>query len=196
MAERKILSAEPREGFGKGPNRRLRQQQIVPAVFYTATGENIPLQIPASALTKTYAAVGRTTVFDLEVPGKGTFPTLMWAIQRDPCKGVFTHVDLYGVDLEKEIKITVPLEFTGVARGTKVGGKLETYREKVALVSKPLDMPSKIVIDISDMDIGKTIQVADLDLPQGVAASYDVNYAIISVIAPGGAASSEEEATA
>ena len=83
-------------------------------------------------------------------------------------------------------KITVPVEFTGVARGTKVGGKLETYREQIQLMAKPLDMPAKVTIDISGMDVGTTIQIADVKLPEGVKAAYDNNYAIVSVLMPGG----------
>ena len=83
------------------------------------------------------------------------------------------------------MKITVPVEFSGVARGTKVGGKLETYREQIQLMAKPLDMPSKVTIDISGMDVGTTIQVADVKLPEGVKAAYD-NNAIVSVLMPGG----------
>ena len=95
-------------------------------------------------------------------------------------------IDFYGVDLDKPVKITVPVEFTGVARGTKVGGKLETYREQIQLMAKPLDMPAKVTIDISGMDVGTTIQIADVKLPEGVKAAYDNNYAIVSVLMPGG----------
>lgn len=187
MSELKTLAAAQRTGLGKGCNRRLREKQLVPGVYYAGNGENIAVQLPMIPLTKMYASVGRTTVFNLDIEGKGTFPVLVWDAQRDPCKGFFTHVDFYGVDLHKPVKITVPLEFTGVARGTKVGGALENYREKVVLIAKPLEMPAKVVVDITNLDLGKTIYVADLVLPEGVVASYDVNYAIVSVITPGGA---------
>lgn len=185
MSERKTLSVQKRAESGKGPNRRLRGENIVPGVFYSAAGDNIPVQADAKALGKVYSEVGRTTVFDLAVSdgGKETvYPVLFWQIQRDPCKNTVTHVDFYGVDLDKPVKVTVPLVFTGVARGTKVGGTLETYREEVVLMAKPLDMPARITVDISDLDIGKTVQVADLALPEGVKASYDVNYAVVAVV--------------
>ena len=121
---------------------------------------------------------------------------LIWDVQRHPVKNRITHVDFYGVDLDKPVKITVPIEFTGVARGTKVGGVLETYREQVQLVAKPLDMPAKIVLDITSLDLGKTIQVADLELPEGVKAAYDVNYAIVSVLMLGSGAAEGAEGDA
>ena len=185
MSERKTLSVQRRADSGKGPNRRLRDGSMIPGVFYSAIGENIPVQADAKTLNKVYSEVGRTTVFDLVVSDSGkesSHPVLFWQLQRDPCKSAITHVDFYGVDLDKPVKVTVPLVFAGVARGTKVGGTLETYREEVVLVAKPLDMPARITVDISDLDIGKTVQVADLKLPEGVQASYDVNYAIVAVV--------------
>ncbi len=194
MSERKTLSVQKRAESGKGPNRRLRADGVVPGVFYSAAGENFSVQADARALGKVYGEVGRTTVFDLAVSDNGketVHPVLFWDIRRDPCKNVITHVDFYGVDLDKPVKVTVPLVFSGTARGTKVGGRLETYREEVLLMAKPLDMPARIVLDISDLDIGKTVQVADLPLPEGVKAAYDANYAIISVVSTSAEAAEE-----
>ena len=155
--------------------------------------------MPAAPLNKLFGEVGRTTVFNLEIAEGGKtslHPVLIWDVQRHPVKNRITHVDFYGVDLDKPVKITVPIEFTGVARGTKVGGVLETYREQVQLVAKPLDMQAKIVLDITSLDLGKTIQVADLELPEGVKAAYDVNYAIVSVLMPGSGAAEGAEGDA
>lgn len=199
MADLKVLNAQKRDTSGKGFNRRLRQEGVIPGVFYTGQGGNISVQMPAAALNKLFGEVGRTTVFNLEIAEGGKtslHPVLIWDVQRHPVKNRITHVDFYGVDLDKPVKITVPIEFTGVARGTKVGGVLETYREQVQLVAKPLDMPAKIVLDITSLDLGKTIQVADLQLPEGVRAAYDVNYAIVSVLMPGSGATEGAEGDA
>lgn len=199
MDDLKVLNAQKRDTSGKGFNRRLRQEGVIPGVFYTGQGGNISVQMPAAALNKLFGEVGRTTVFNLEIAEGGKtslHPVLIWDVQRHPVKNRITHVDFYGVDLDKPVKITVPIEFTGVARGTKVGGVLETYREQVQLVARPLDMPAKIVLDITSLDLGKTIQVADLQLPEGVRAAYDVNYAIVSVLMPGSGATEGAEGDA
>ena len=199
MADLKVLNAQKRDTSGKGFNRRLRQEGVIPGVFYTGQGGNISVQMPAAPLNKLFGEVGRTTVFNLEIAEGGKtslHPVLIWDVQRHPVKNRITHVDFYGVDLDKPVKITVPIEFTGVARGTKVGGVLGTYREQVQLVAKPLDMPAKIVLDITSLDLGKTIQVADLELPEGVKAAYDVNYAIVSVLMPGSGAAEGAEGDA
>lgn len=182
MSDLKVLTVQKRAGLGKGANRRSRQEELVPGVFYTANGENVAVQVSARALAKVFSQVGRTTVFNLDIEGEGTHPVLIWATQRDPIKSTFMHIDFYGVDLDKPVKITVPVEYVGVARGTKVGGKLETYREQIQLMAKPLDMPAKVTIDISGMDVGTTIQIANVQLPEGVKAAYDSNYALVSVL--------------
>lgn len=199
MPIEKSLQVKKREGRGKGATGRLRAKNLVPGVFYTASGDNILVQAESLPLEKIYESVGKTTVFNLEIESEGkteTYPVLIWQVQRHPYKNHFLHIDYYGVDLEKEIKVDVPIEFTGTAKGVKLGGIQETYREKVRLQSKPLDMPKKIVIDVNDMNIGDTINVENLKLPENVSAVYDQNYAIVSILAKGkdeGADNDEEQ---
>lgn len=186
MSIEKTLNVQKRDARGKGANGRLRSRDLVPGVFYTATGENVMVQAPTLPLEKLYESVGHTTVFNLEIENNGTsevHPVLIWQVQRHPYKNCFLHIDYYGVDLNKEVKVDVPLEFVGVAKGTKLGGVLETYRENVRLASKPMDMPQKVVVDVTDMNIGDTISVADLKLPENVTAVHDRNFAIVSVLA-------------
>lgn len=186
MSIEKTLNVQKRDARGKGANGRLRSRDLVPGVFYTATGENVMVQAPTLPLEKLYESVGHTTVFNLEIENNGTkevHPVLIWQVQRHPYKNCFLHIDYYGVDLNKEVKVDVPLEFVGVAKGTKLGGILETYRENVRLASKPMDMPQKVVVDVTDMNIGDTISVADLKLPENVTAVHDRNFAIVSVLA-------------
>ena len=189
----KTLSVQKREGCGKGPSGRLRAEKLIPGVFYTASGENISVQAPVLPLEKIYGEMGHTTVFNLEIEdnGKKTLhPVLIWQVQFHPYKRAFTHIDFYGVDLDKEVTVDVPVEFVGTSRGVKLGGVLETYREVVRLTSKPLNMPQKITVDVTDMGINDTVTVSDLKLPENVRAVFDQNYALVSVISK----SKDEEA--
>ncbi len=185
------LSAQKREGFGKGANRRLRAAQLVPGVFYGQNGENISLQMEKNPLAKVYNNVRRTTVFNLVVEGK-EYPVIVWDVQYHPTKLHITHIDFYGVDLNKEVQITVPVEFVGVSRGAKAGGKLETYREEMRISAKPQDMPAKIKIDISELDLNKTIRADNVELPEGARVVYKSNYALISCLDPQGLAAKED----
>lgn len=181
----KTLSVQKRDGSGKGASGRLRTQDLIPGVFYTAKGDNISVQAPALPLEKLFSEVGRTSVFNLEIDDNGQksmHPVIIWDVQYHPYKKEFSHIDYYGVDLDKAVTVDVPVEFVGVSRGVKLGGQLETYREIVRLCSKPLDMPKKIVVDVTPMDINTTICVGDLPLPENVKAIYDQNFAIVSVL--------------
>ena len=181
----KTLSVQKREGSGKGASGRLRTQDLIPGVFYTAKGDNISVQAPALPLEKIFAEAGRTSVFNLEIDDNGqksVHPVIIWDVQYHPYKKEFSHIDYYGVDLDQPVTVDVPVEFVGVSRGVKLGGQLETYREIVRLTSKPLDMPKTIVVDVTPMDINTTISVGDLQLPENVKAVYDHNFAIVSVI--------------
>ena len=197
MSIEKTLQVQKRNGLGKGANRRLRAGALVPGVFYNGKGENIALQIPSLPMEKLLAAVGRNTVFHIEINNgekKDKYPALIWDIQYHPYKRAFLHIDFYGVDLDKEVVVRVPLEFTGIARGVKLGGQLETYRENVRLSGKPLDIPKKITLDVTELDINAAIHVADLSLPQGICAVYSTNYCIVAVHMPGAEEEDKENA--
>lgn len=185
MSQDLKITARHREKTGKNVCRRLRAKGIVPAVFYKSGGESMAIEVSEGALNRLYAKVGRTTMFDLEIEGSGVHPSLIWDVEYYPTKNSFQHVDFYGVDLDKELKVRVPLEFSGVAKGTKLGGKLEVYREQIQVLARPANMPKKIVVNISGLDIGNGLRVADLTMPEGVRAAYDINFAIITVTMPG-----------
>ena len=196
MSKRLTLAADIREKTGKNANRKLREKGIIPAVFYTATGENSPIQVNEAALVKLYASAGRTTVFDLEVNDNGkknVYPCLVWDVEYYPTKNRFQHMDFYGVDLDKELKVRVPLEFSGTPKGTKLGGQMEIYREQIQVLSKPDSLPNKIIVDITNLEIGQGLRVGDLVMPEGVRASYDINYAIITISMPGSGDKGTEE---
>lgn len=195
MSDFLTLNAEKRGATGKGVARRLRATGKVPAVFYNTKGESTPIQVSERDLLKVYGQVKRTAVFNIEIADgkkKETHPALIWDIDYYPAKNKIQHVDVFGVDLNKEIKILVPLSFVGVAQGTKVGGKLEAYREAVTLVGKPLALPQKIEVNVESLGINDMIRVADLKLSGGVRADYDNNFAIVAVTL--GRAGGDEEA--
>jgi large subunit ribosomal protein L25 len=196
MSELKTLSVQKRTAFGKGANRRLRTESLVPGVYYTADGQNIPVQMPELPLVKMYEQVGRTNVFNIEIEdetgAKTLHPVFVWDAQYNPVKSTFTHVDFLGVDLDKEIKVKVQVEYAGTPKGVKVGGSMETYRDEVVLAAKPADMPRKLVLDISGMEIGQTIRVSNMPLPEGVRPVYKSDYTMVSVFMEGAEAPSAD----
>lgn len=184
MAEFETITVQKRTATGKGVSRRLRAQGVIPAVFYTSGGEAVPVQVAEGAMNKLFEKMGRTTLFNVEIEDgdkKEITPALIWDVDYYPTKKRFQHVDFFGVDLKKEIKLRVPLVITGVPKGVKLGGVLETYFEYVIVVGKPLDLPNKITVDITDMGLGATLRVGDIALPDGVRPAFDGTRAVIHI---------------
>lgn len=192
MAELLKLNVQERTELGKGPNRRLRATGMVPGIYYDGTGANIPVKVAMVPLQKAYSALGNAQVFDLvlEKDGKAeTRPALLWRVRNEPVKGLPEHVDFFGVDLDKEIKIAVHFELTGSSKGVKLGGVLELYRDSIEVICKPMAIPSSIAIDITELDIMDSVHIEDVEFPEGVTPVFDENYAVVAV----NAAREEEE---
>lgn len=186
MAELLTLKVLPRAEKGKGCCRRIRTKDMVPGIYYNQQGENIAVQVEMLPLTKTYGKIGRSRVFHLELEQDGaskSLPSLIKTVQYDPIKSTPIHVDFYGVDLERDIKVDVRVVVEGKAKGIILGGLLEIFRDTMEVVCKPLDVPEKIVIDVTDLDIGVNLHASDVKLPAGVRAVYDDNYAVVGVVA-------------
>ncbi|SNR59657.1 large subunit ribosomal protein L25 [Humidesulfovibrio mexicanus] len=186
MAELMTLTVRPRAEKGKGPCRRIRTSSLVPGIYYNKQGQNLPVQVEMLPLTKLYSKLGASRVFNLQVEQDGkveTLPVLFKNVQYDPIKSSPIHVDFYGVDLDRDIKVEVRVVVEGKAKGIILGGQLEIFRNSLEVVCKPLDVPQKIVIDVTDLDIGVNLHVADVKLPEGVRAVYDDNYAVVGVVA-------------
>jgi large subunit ribosomal protein L25 len=196
MESKRTLRASTRAKTGKNANRRLRASGFTPAVFYDATGRSVSLQVNEAELVKLYAETGRTTVFDLEMDDGGTTttrPCLIWDVEYYPTRNRFQHIDFYGADPDRELKVRVPLEFTGTAKGVKAGGKVEIYRENIDILCRPDALPKKILVDISGLDVGQGLRIADLAVPDGVRARYDVNFVVLTVNIPGSGKGEDEE---
>lgn len=185
MKEQLSLAVKPRDSKGKGACRRLRAENLVPGIFYDSKGTNIPVMVSELPLTKLREKTGSSHVFDLVIEGEEgtqTRPSLMWNVQRHPTKPRITHVDFYGVDLEKVIRVSVPVVVTGKAKGVVLGGKLEVFRDMIEVECLPLSIPDKVTIDVTALGTNENVVVSDLVLPEGVKAVYDDNYAVVGVV--------------
>ncbi|MBT8763958.1 50S ribosomal protein L25/general stress protein Ctc [Desulfohalobiaceae bacterium Ax17] len=201
MSEILTLQVETRTAKGKGASRKLRKQGFVPAVYYNAKGENIPLQVRSTPFRKTWEQAGSTHVVELEIADGDKVekrPALIWAVDKHPFKSILIHVDFYGVDLEKEVTLQVPVQVVGKAKGVEAGGIIEIYRDQLEVTCLPTHIPEHIVIDVTDLDINQNLLVSDLTLPDGVKAVFEENFAVVGIVEPassdtGGEEGEEEE---
>ncbi|PIE58592.1 MAG: 50S ribosomal protein L25 [Desulfobulbus propionicus] len=166
------LASKVRTVFGKGPMRQLRMQNITPAVVYSGGTTAMPLQFDAGQLFKQLLFIhGRNAVVTLTIEGdsKQERYALVQEIQKDPVTGTLIHVDFREIDLDRELDFTVPLEFTGTAKGVDLGGELIVNRTSIRLRGCPLDIPDMITAEITHLEQGgEGITYGDLELPEKV----------------------------
>jgi len=196
MSNENQLSVEKRVKLGKGPVRRVRAEGFVPGIYYDAKGENVPVMVKAVPLAKLYEKVGKAHVFTLKIEGEGQTmekPAFIWQVSRHALKNQITHVDFYGVDLNKTVRVMVDIALTGKAPGLVLGGVLQVFRDKIELECLPLDIPQNITIDVSTMNINDTVSITEVPLPLGVKAIYDDNFAVVGMIPPTSEEGDEEE---
>ncbi|MFO7816320.1 MAG: 50S ribosomal protein L25 [Thermodesulfobacteriota bacterium] len=175
------LEAESRPERAKGALRAIREQGYLPAVFYDTKGKNEAIKVKYTPFTKIWKKAGTTELVDLKVDGKRR-PALIWAVDSDPIKPFYIHADFYGVDMEKELTISVPIEVTGEAKGLSDGeGMLQIFRDSIEVSCLPDNIPNEIVIDVSDLDINDNINIEDLKLDKGVTPLFEENFAVVGV---------------
>ncbi|MCT4534934.1 50S ribosomal protein L25 [Halodesulfovibrio sp.] len=191
MSDKITFSVEKREGLGKGANRQLRVAGKVPGIFYSTTGENIPVKMDEMPLVKLYEKAGLTNVISLDIEGE-VKECLIWKLERHPFKNRLQHVDFYGVDADKEIRIKIPVRVTGSSKGVKLGGRLEEYRQVITVAAKAADIPNEVVVDVTDFDIHTSLKVSEIELPENVTAYYDNDFKVLAVVPGRGSAKAEE----
>lgn len=160
------ITARKRTQGSKGALSALRRQERVPGVVYGLKKEPETLDVAASDLRPLLAH--RNVIIDLDLDGAPQ-RVLLKQVDRDPIKGHYVHVDFLRVDESQPVVAVVPVVTEGVATGVKnQGGFFKVAKKFVRLRAKLPDVPEKFVIDISDMESGKTFYVSDLKLDKGV----------------------------
>ncbi len=174
-----------RSVFGKGPMRQLRMDGKTPAVLYGNGSESLALEFDEGVIFKNLLFIQRrNAVVELEVEGdsKGTRQVIIQEIQQDPVTGKLVHVDFMEIEIDKQRTFTVPIEFTGAARGVDLGGELQVFRDKVKLRGLPMDVPDSIEIDITELDRGEAgVLLSDIALPDNVEMLEDTTVTCVTV---------------
>jgi large subunit ribosomal protein L25 len=162
------LTVAPRELFGSRATRRLRREGFVPGVVYGHGGEARPFQVPAREL-RHILSEGHT-LLDLELDGSKAVPVVIKEQQHHPVRGDVLHVDCLEVRLDEEIQAEVPIELEGTdqAPGVREGGVLEHVTREVTVEALPTEIPERITVDVSEMEISDTINLDSVTMPSGV----------------------------
>jgi len=178
------LEVTARKANGSRAARRLRRAGRVPGVVYGGDEEALGFDVDARELRVALASTG--AVLDLSVDGAKPTPVVLKEAQRDPVRGHTVHVDLLRVRLDQAIDAIVPLELTGTddAPGVKEGGVLEQITRELNVEALPTAIPESIVHPVGEMQIGDTIPLAAVTMPEGVTLLDEVEEAIVATLSP------------
>ena len=181
------LSAKKREQTGKGAARKLRKNNEIPAIVYGAGKDPEMLSINAPDFVKIIRNNGSMGLFfNLKIQGdsgNGKIAVLK-NMQMDTFGLNCLHVDLHEIDMDTMVTISVQVEAIGESRGVKDGGLLQIIRRELDVICKPADTPETIQIDISDLDVGDAVHVEDIDLGENIEIPHEVNFTVITIVAP------------
>jgi large subunit ribosomal protein L25 len=180
-----VVAAQSRTESGKNANRRLRGQGLIPGVLYGAKKETIPVAVsPKEIVSILRSASGENTLFDLDLGGSKR-KVILKECQREPVKGQLLHADFYEVALDKAIEVKVHIEITGVPVGVKVqGGVLDFVTRELEVECLPTEIPDKIVVDVSELELGKHLRVSDLTIPPKVKVLTEADVVVVHVVVP------------
>ena len=187
MAKQVKLKAEPRNEIGRAAARRLKTRGIIPAVVYGGKEKSQPLQVSARDINRMLShASGENILVELEIAGqKAPRTALLQEVQHSPLGDEILHVDFHAISMDEKIEASVPLEPLGIATGVKnFGGLMDQNIRSLTVECFPKDLPDKITVDVSALNIGDSIHVRDIKLPSGVVAKVNADLTAFSVMAP------------
>jgi large subunit ribosomal protein L25 len=180
--ERVKLTVSERTKLGSAESRRLRRQGLIPGVLY---GRTVPVAISVgerdlrSALT---GAAGSHVVLDVAIDGGSEHSAILKDFQRDKVRGSITHVDLQEVRLDQPIQTAVVVTLVGEAKGTREGGILQQVTTEVNVEALPLEIPQHLEADVSELGIGDTLRLAQIDVPESVKLLDDPEETVIASV--------------
>ena len=187
MADITVLTATAREKVGKGSAREARRQGNIPAVIYGDKKSPIPIILEQKILVRHLGTGGFfNTLFDIDINGELS-RVLPRDVQLHPVTDVPEHVDFLRVSASTKISVEVPVEFIGddVSPGIKGGGVLNVVRYTVEVSCTPDLIPNNLVIDLSNSEIGDSLHISTVDLPEGVTPTIsDRDFTIATIVAP------------
>jgi large subunit ribosomal protein L25 len=181
-----VLPAQKREKVGKEICKKLRKQGKIPAIIYGPGIDPLPIAVNFNEFEKVYNRYkGETVLYLLEVANGETqkYQCILKELQRDPVTDRVIHLDFYAVSTENAIEIEVPIEFVGRPVGLTKGGILEIFMHKLTVECIPTAIPDKIVVDISHLDLGDSLHVRDIKVPEGVKIKDRPEETVCTVVA-------------
>ena len=174
-----VLQAKERKELRHSELKQIRTNGNIPAIIYGTKVDSKPVYVSSADLTKTIRQVGRNGVISLDVDGSKQ-DVVLTDYQEDSIKREIIHVDFLAVDKSSKINVEVRLVLAGDAAGVKDGGVLQQPLHQLSITSTPDNIPQQIEVDVSNLQVGETLTIADI-LNQG--STFQINHENDEVIA-------------
>jgi large subunit ribosomal protein L25 len=178
-----VLVANTGRPTGSAAARRMRHEDVIPAVLYGHGMTPVSVAVGRRDLRLALSgAAGVNTVLDLTVDGK-VYPAIVKDLQRHPVRRTVSHVDFIQVNLDEEITVSVPLRLEGEATAVANGGGLvDPAVDSIEVTTTPRSIPDEFVVDVSAMQMDTVIRLADIPMPAGVVATGDPESPVVTVL--------------
>ena len=186
------MNAAARTGTGKGPNRRLRAQGMVPGILYGKGNDPVQIAVkPIDVVNVLESPLGRNSVLGIEVEGGGSFNALIRDFQLEPVRRTLLHVDFLLVQESVPVVVDVPVELTGMGEFEKLGGQRRMTGRTIKISCLPAYIPDSISIDVAHIDKPEVIYASAVDLGDNIEAAYRYDFPVV-VFSMGRSADVEE----
>ncbi|MCF6322194.1 MAG: 50S ribosomal protein L25/general stress protein Ctc [Rhizobiaceae bacterium] len=187
MSTHNTLKAQPRERVGKGASRELRRNKMVPAVIYGDNKDPLPIALNSKDITQRLHSGGfMITVFSIEVGGE-SHRVLAKDYQLDPVRDSIQHIDFFRITKGATLVVEIPVHFENEEEspGISRGGVLNIVRHTIEVECRASAIPENIVVDLTGLDIGDSLNISSIELPEGVKPTIDDrDFTIATIAAP------------
>jgi large subunit ribosomal protein L25 len=187
------VKVKPRDAAGRRAVKRLRSTGGIPGVIYGKDfGEPLPVEVDAKDLRAALSGHGGGAFLNLEIEGRGSTPAIIQDRQLDVVSKRLIHIDLHAISLDEEVEAHVPLVIVGTPAGVKEGGIMDFLLREVTIEALPQDIPDRIEIDVSGLNMFQSVHARDIVAPHGVKIAEDPDEMVVTILPP----SKAEEPTA
>lgn len=191
------LTARLREQKGKEAAKKLRKDKKIPAVFYGPDTAPLMLTIESSDLIDIMKkSAGENIILGLQIErekGSDSKMVMLKELQSDPVQDTYLHADFYEISMDKELTIDIPIRLVNTPQGVKDGGILQHVRRELNISCLPDKLIEFIDVDVSALQIGESVHIGDINLPEGIATLQEDKLTVAVVVAPSVSAVEEEE---
>ncbi len=196
MAKILDLTAQSRTSEGTASVKRLRKAGSIPAVVYGRKTPAANVQVDSKTFTKILQNSASDNILVSLKLDSGEQLALVQEVQHDHLKGGILHVDFHAIAFDEEIHAEVPVDIVGEAAGLKFGGLVEAIHHTLEVRCLPKDLPERISVDVSHLNVGNSIHVGEIKLPEGVRAKLAGDVVVIMCVEPKVEAEPEPSAAA